>query len=36
MRLRCTNGMTYHVFTGGTIFEEGKEYDVIEIYERIK
>jgi hypothetical protein len=26
--------MTYHVFTGGTIFEEGKEYDVIEIVER--
>ena len=31
MRLRCTNGMMAH---WGTIFEEGKEYDVIEIVER--
>jgi hypothetical protein len=31
MRLRCTHGMFAH---WGTIFEEGKEYDVIEIVER--
>ena len=31
MRLRCTNGMFAH---WGTIFEEGNEYDVIEIVER--
>ena len=31
MRLRCTHGMFAH---WGTIFEEGKEYDVIEMYER--
>jgi len=31
MRLICTHGMFAH---WGTIFEEGKEYDVIEIYER--
>lgn len=31
MRLRCTHGMMAH---WGTIFEEGKEYDVIGIVER--
>ena len=31
MRLRCTHGMFAH---WGNIFEEGKEYDVIEIVER--
>lgn len=31
MRLRCIKGMFAH---WGTIFEEGKEYDVIEIVER--
>ena len=31
MKLRCTNGMTTH---WATIFEEGKEYDVIEIVEK--
>jgi hypothetical protein len=31
MRLRCTKGMFAH---WGSIFEEGKEYDVIEIVER--
>ena len=31
MKLRCTNGMAAH---WGTIFEEGKEYDVIEIVEK--
>ena len=31
MKLLCTKGMAAH---WGTIFEEGKEYDVIEIYER--
>ena len=31
MRLRCIKGMMAH---WGTIFEEGKEYDVIEIVER--
>ena len=31
MRLRCTEGMMAH---WGTIFEEGKEYDVIEIVEK--
>ena len=31
MRLRCTHGMFAH---WGTIFEEGKEYDVIKIVER--
>jgi hypothetical protein len=35
MRLRCTNEkMINHSFTGGTIFEEGKEYDVIGIIQR--
>ena len=31
MKLRCTNGMITH---WATIFEEGKEYDVIEIVEK--
>jgi len=31
MKLLCNKGMSAH---WGTIFEEGKEYDVIEIYER--
>ena len=31
MRLLCIKGMVAH---WGTIFEEGKEYDVIEMYER--
>ena len=35
MRLRCTNEkMINDSFTGGTIFEEGKEYDVIDMVQR--
>ena len=34
MKLRCTNGMITHWGHPQTIFEEGKEYDVIEIVEK--